>query len=126
MDSYEDSQFTTWIVLLGIDSIDLHGWGGCRCDPNKGINYPSVIKLSRNLTSKNVVTYANTADVWDDSCRKSKFLLIILGSKQYVPHGGLIYNLIQELGVSRLTQRDCPFRVETPTMQRGINAINTE
>lgn len=51
---------------------------------------------------------------------------MILGSKQYVSHGGLIYNLIQELGVSRLTQRDCPFRVETPTMQQGINAITTE
>lgn len=54
-----------------------------------------------------------------EMCRmtaNAKFLLIILSSKQYVSHGGLIYNLIQELGVSRLTQRDCPFRVETPTM----------
>lgn len=38
--------------------------------------------------------------------------LIIQGSKQYVSHGGLIYNLIQELCVSRLTHRDCPFRVK--------------
>lgn len=50
----------------------------------------------------------------------------MLGSKQYVSHGGLIYNLIQELGVSRLTQRDCPFRVETPTMQQRINSVTTE
>lgn len=52
----------------------------------------------------------------------SKFFLIIPGSKQYGSHGGLIYNLIRDLGVSRLTQRDCPFRVETPTMWQGINA----
>ena len=52
--------------------------------------------------------------------------LIIQSSKQYVSHGGLIYNLIQELGVSRRTQRDCPFRVKTPTMQHGINAIATQ
>lgn len=52
--------------------------------------------------------------------------MIILGSKQYVSHGGLIYNLIQELGVYRLTQGDCPFRVETPAMQQGINAVTTE
>lgn len=52
--------------------------------------------------------------------------MIILGSKQYVSHGGLIYNLIQELGVYRLTLGDCPFRVETPAMQQGINAVTTE
>lgn len=43
-----------------------------------------------------------------------------------VSHGGLIYNLTQELGVSWLTQRDCPFRMETPTMQQGIDALTTK
>lgn len=48
--------------------------------------------------------------------QKCKFPL----SKQYVSHGGLIYNLPRWLCVSRLTQGGCcPFRVETPTIKAG-------
>lgn len=76
------------------------------------------------IKEKLVGLYTSIEKVWDG--RKCKLFLIIQGSKQYVSHGGLIYNLIQELGVSRLTQRDCPFKMETPATQLRINAITTE
>ena len=49
---------------------------------------------------------------WDAG--KMQSFLIIRSDRQCLSYGGLIYYLIQEPCVSRLTLRDCPFRLKTP------------
>lgn len=58
------------------------------------------------------MAYENTDCVY--SCRKSKFLVIIPGAKQYISHRRLIYNLIQELGASEADTERLPFQGGNP------------